>query len=156
MKIELESIGLIQNDRSIIEDDYWGSVVSTIILDPKIVFPESTLGLEEFSHLEVIYYMHLVSDEKIQNGARHPRNLTHLPKVGVFAQRVKSRPNKLGLSRCKLISVDGLQLQVQGLDALNGTPVVDIKPYFQEFSPREEVHQPAWAKEIMKDYFKGK
>lgn len=155
MKMELENIGLIRNERSSIEDDYWGNVISTINLDPNLVLPESTLGLEEFSHLEVIYYMHLVSDEKIQNGARHPRNLTHLPKVGVFAQRVKSRPNKMGLSRCKLLAVDGLELRVQGLDALDGTPVLDIKPYFQEFSPHGEVRQPDWTKEIMKDYFKG-
>jgi tRNA (Thr-GGU) A37 N-methylase len=74
--------------------------------------------------------------------------------VGIFAQRKKSRPNRLGLSTCRLLSVDGLALSVAELDAIDGTPIVDIKPYALGFAPRrEEVRQPNWISELMADYF---
>ncbi|MFI6600918.1 SAM-dependent methyltransferase [Nonomuraea sp. NPDC050536] len=117
-------------------------------------FPEEALyGLDEFSHLEVVYRFHLVSEEKIETGARHPRNNPEWPLVGIFAQRGKNRPNRIGVSRCELVKVDGLDIHVKGLDAIEGTPVLDIKPYMREFGPRGEVRQPAWAVELMREYY---
>ncbi|WP_308164497.1 SAM-dependent methyltransferase [Nonomuraea sediminis] len=117
-------------------------------------FPEEALfGLDQFSHLEVVYRFHLVSEDKVETGARHPRNNSEWPLVGIFAQRGKNRPNRIGVSRCELVKVDGLDVHVKGLDAIEGTPVLDIKPYMREFGPRGEVRQPAWAVELMREYY---
>jgi hypothetical protein len=83
----------------------------------------------------------------------HPRGNTDWPLVGIFAQRDKNRPSRLGVSRCRLQRVDGLDLHVTGLDAVAGTPVLDVKPYMIEFGPRGEVHQAAWSTQIMRSYF---
>ncbi|WP_338848982.1 SAM-dependent methyltransferase [Massilia sp. W12] len=151
--ITLQPIGIIQNAIEHPQDDHWGAVISTLTLDAQQFTQEALAGIEEFSHLEVIYFMHQVAPESIPAGARHPRNLTHLPKVGIFAQRPKARPNRLGLSRCELLQRQGLVLTVRGLDAINQTPVLDIKPYFAEFMARGAVRQPAWTQEILQAYF---
>ncbi|WP_027407700.1 tRNA (N6-threonylcarbamoyladenosine(37)-N6)-methyltransferase TrmO [Anoxybacteroides tepidamans] len=146
-------IAYVSNQRQTIEDDYWGNVQSVIELTNE--FDEECLaGIEEFSHLEVIFYFDRVKDDAIQYKARHPRNNPHYPKVGIFAQRAKNRPNKLGLTTVKLIKRQGKKLYVQGLDAIDGTPVLDIKPTMKEFLPPEEVKQPAWTTDIMKHYWK--
>ncbi|MBP9096373.1 MAG: tRNA (N6-threonylcarbamoyladenosine(37)-N6)-methyltransferase TrmO [Ignavibacteria bacterium] len=155
--ISLYPIGEIVNERKIVEDDNWGEIISIIELNDS--FDESALkGIEEFSHLEIIYYFDKVDDTKIITGARHPRNLEHLPEVGVFAQRVKNRPNKLGLTTVKLLRAENKTLHVKGLDAINGTPVLDIKPVFKQFLPQvsyqDEIKQPDWVNEIMKNYWK--
>lgn len=150
--ISLIPIGKIINERTDIEDDNWGNVLSRIELNESID-DSSIRGLEEFSHLEIIYYFDKVDNTKIITGARHPRNIKHLPEVGIFAQRAKNRPNKLGLTTVKLLKVENKTLYVSGLDAINGTPVLDIKPVFKQFLPREEVKQPGWTNEIMKNYW---
>ena len=76
-----------------------------------------------------------------------------MPEVGIFAQRAKDRPNRIGLSTCELVSVEGRTLTVSGLDAIDGSPVIDIKPYFKEFGPRGPLRQPRWATELMSGYF---
>ena len=110
-------------------------------------------GLSEYSHIEVVYHFHQVAPEKEQEGARRPRGNPDWPMVGIFAQRAKARPNRIGVSVCRLLRVDGLMLTVQGLDAIDGTPVLDIKPYFVEFGPRGPVRQPAWSHELMAGYW---
>ena len=152
MNIQLTPIAIVHNSRIEVEDDNWGNVVSILELDPSI--PEDALaGIEDFSHAEVFYYFHLVPDSKIETGARHPRNNMDWPKVGILSQRGKNRPNRLGATIVKILRRDGRQLHVQGLDAINGTPILDIKPVMHEFLPREEVHQPEWATELMKQYW---
>lgn len=86
-------------------------------------------------------------------GARHPRNNKEWPAVGIFAQRGKNRPNRLGSTICRIVRVEGSKLFVSELDAINGTPVLDIKPVMTEFLPRQEVHQPAWSHELMRQYW---
>ena len=85
--------------------------------------------------------------------ARHPRNNPAWPLVGMLAQRGKNRPNRLGVTVARLVSVSGRILTVRGLDAVDGTPVLDIKPVMREFLPRGEVRQPDWAIELMRDYW---
>lgn len=68
--------------------------------------------------------------------ARPPRGRTDWPLNGIFAQRGKNRPNRLGVSRAQILMVDGLDLHVRGLDAVEGTPVLDVKPCMREFEPR--------------------
>ena len=111
------------------------------------------MGLDGFSHVEVVFVFDRVSLDRIETAARHPRNRTDWPRVGIFAQRGKARPNRLGVTQCKIISVSGLSLEVEGLDAIDGTPVVDLKPVMREFLPREAVRQPEWATELMADYW---
>lgn len=86
-------------------------------------------------------------------GARRPRGRADWPLVGIFAQRAKDRPNRIGSTVCNLKRVDGTVIEVAGLDAVDGTPVLDVKPYFAEFGPRGEVEQPAWAVELMLGYW---
>jgi len=89
----------------------------------------------------------------VQTAARHPRNNRDWPLVGIFAQRGKNRPNRLGVSRCAIERVEGLDIHVSGLDAIDGTPVLDIKPYMAEFAPAGETRQPEWATELMRNYY---
>lgn len=125
----IEPIGTVHGGRNEPIDDAWGSVEAEIRLDPAQYTPDATAGLGDFSHVTVIYRFHLVPDDEVQSGARHPRGRRDWPKVGIFAQRGKGRPNRIGVTTCELIGVDGLTLRVRGLDAIDGTPVLDIKPY---------------------------
>jgi len=153
MKIELTSIGYVKNERKEVADDQWGQIISEIVLEENII-EEALEGIEAFSHLEVIFYMDKVSDEKAKAQHRHPRNNSDLPKLGTFAQRNKNRPNKIGLTTVELLERNGRTLKVKKLDAINGTPILDIKPVMKEFEPKGNIRQPSWTQTIMKDYWK--
>jgi tRNA-Thr(GGU) m(6)t(6)A37 methyltransferase TsaA len=142
----------VSSPRSEPVDDDWAGVESTIELTPEFG-PDSLRGLGEFSHVEVVYLFHLVDPGAVSRGARCPRGNPDWPEVGIFAQRAKSRPNRLGVSSCELLGLEGTTLRVRGLDAVDGTPVLDLKPCMREFAPRGEVRQPAWAEELMADYY---
>jgi tRNA (adenine37-N6)-methyltransferase len=150
--VTVTPVGWVHSSRSEITDDHWGSIDAVIRLD-RGYGAEAVAGLAEFSHLEVVYQFHLVPPDQVESGARHPRGNQDWPRVGIFAQRGKNRPNRLGVSRCALTGVDGTDLHVRGLDAVDGTPVLDIKPYLREFGPRGEVRQPAWSTELMSEYY---
>jgi tRNA (adenine37-N6)-methyltransferase len=154
MKIELSPIGMIKNERKEIVDDFWRGVVSIIEIDIDTFGSDCLAGLNTFSHLEVIFYMHKLNLSNVYKGSRHPRNNQKFPLVGIFAQRVKNRPNLLGLSRCKIISVEENRIEVQGLDAIDGSPVIDIKPWMDQFGPLGNTKQPKWSDLIMIDYYK--
>jgi tRNA-Thr(GGU) m(6)t(6)A37 methyltransferase TsaA len=150
--ITLTPIAHIHNVRRSLDDDNWGSVVSEIRLDESL--PQESLdGIETFSHAEIIFYFDQVADEENVPVSRHPRGNKDWPKVGIFAQRNKDRPNHLGLTMVSIVRRDGRSLFVKGLDAVDGTPVLDIKPVFAEFLPRETILQPEWSHELMKDYW---
>lgn len=152
MKFEVEPIGRVEGARAEAEDDYWGGQVSCIALDAR--FAEDALqGLEDFSHAEVIYLFDRVDPGKIVSGARHPRNNRDWPAVGIFAQRAKGRPNRIGSTICRIVRREGRKLFVAELDAIEGTPVLDLKPVMREFLPREEVRQPRWSSELMSRYW---
>ncbi|MEN3974156.1 SAM-dependent methyltransferase [Emcibacter sp. SYSU 3D8] len=151
-RITLEPIGTVRNERTEPIDDGWDAVESRIVLDGRFG-ADALAGLGAFSHIEVLFAFHLVSDEKVNTGARHPRGREDWPEVGIFAQRGKDRPNRLGLCTCPLIRVQGTALTVRGLDAIDGTPVLDIKPWMKGFAPRGEIREPDWAAEIMRDYW---
>jgi tRNA (adenine37-N6)-methyltransferase len=152
--IVLQPIGVVRNSRRVIEDDDWGGIVSQIEVSEPIG-QEGLEGIEEFSHAEVIFYFHQVEEQKIVSGARHPRNNPGWPKVGILAQRGKNRPNRLGLAVVKILRREGNKLYVEGLDAIDGTPVLDIKPLMKEFLPDETIRQPQWSTEIMKNYWRN-
>ena len=152
-KINLDPIGFVRGGRTQIEDDDWGSVEAQIQLDPGMFGPDALAGLAAFSHLDVIYHFHLVAEAKIETAARHPRGRTDWPKIGIFAQRGKNRPNRLGITTCEILAVEKLNVRVRGLDAVDGTPVLDLKPYMTGFAPRGNVREPDWARELMAQYW---
>ena len=92
---------------------------------------------------------------EVEKGGRHPRGRKDWPVVGIFGQCGKGRPNRIGLSCCKIEKVDGVVLTVRALDAIDGTPVLDIKPHMREFEPIGSVRQPQWSHDLMRDYYKG-
>ncbi len=148
----LTPIAYVENQRRAIEDDHWGGTLSQIVLVDSL--PDDCLaGIKAFSHLEIIFLFHQVPLEKIVTGARHPRNNPDWPSVGIFAQRGKNRPNRLGLAAVRLVRRAGRVLLVQDLDAIHGTPVLDIKPVMQEFLPQGAIRQPAWSTELMQHYW---
>jgi tRNA-Thr(GGU) m(6)t(6)A37 methyltransferase TsaA len=146
-------IGTVRSTRTATEDDDWDSVLSSIELDAAQFTAEALTGLETFSHIEVVYLFDRVDPAKVEKGARHPRNNTAWPKVGIFAQRGKNRPNRIGTTICRVDRIEGLRIRVLGLDAVEGTPVLDIKPWVREFGPRGYVRQPAWMTELMSGYW---
>lgn len=153
MKISVEPIGYVRNSRAVPDDDYWGGIESRLVIDDSLG-EECLDGIEAFSHAEVIFHFHLVGEDRVEHGARHPRDNPAWPKVGIFAQRGKNRPNRLGLSTVRILGREGRTLVVAGLDAVDGTPVLDIKPVMAEFMPAGEIVQPEWAGELMRYYWK--
>jgi tRNA (adenine37-N6)-methyltransferase len=150
--IILQPVALVHNTLVSPEDDNWGDVISTIELVAEL--PEEALeGLETFSHVEILYFFHEVPAAAVVTAARHPRDNPAWPKVGIFAQRGKNRPNRIGATVVRLMRREGRRLFVSGLDAVDGTPVLDIKPVMREFLPEGEVHQPQWVSELMADYW---
>lgn len=151
--ITLVPIGVVRGGRAEATDDHWGDVEADIVLDPAQLAPEATAGLSDYSHVTVLFHMHKVAEDKVERGARHPRERLDWPKVGILAQPARSRPNRIGVTTCELIAVDGLRLRVRGLDAIDGTPVLDIKPCISGFAPRRPVREPAWVRELMAAYW---
>ncbi len=148
--ILIKPIGFVINDRIEPIDDNWSFVESIIQLADD--FPDECFdGIEEFSHLEIIY--HFDKSTKTFIGSEHPRENKDYPKVGIFAQRKKDRPNHIGATIVILIRRDNRKLVVKNLDAINGTPIIDIKPVFNEYLPIGEVKQPKWTKDLMKNYW---
>jgi tRNA-Thr(GGU) m(6)t(6)A37 methyltransferase TsaA len=150
--IVLEPIGYVHTPRTEAADDYWGGVAARIVL--RATFdPDALAGIEDFSHAEIIFYFDRVDPQRVITGARHPRNNPEWPRVGIFAQRGKNRPNRLGSTIVRILKRDGRVLHVAELDAIDQTPVLDIKPVMQEFLPREPVRQPPWSRELMRQYW---
>lgn len=151
MDIVLQPVAFVTNDRQHTNDDFWGSVSSIIELAPGV--PEEAFdGIDSFSHLEIIFHFHLADKNKAVF-KHHPRGNTNWPAVGIFSQRKRDRPNGLGLTIAELVKRDGNRIWVKNLDAIDGTPILDIKPVLKEFLPAGEIKQPAWSHELMKDYW---
>lgn len=152
MEFTVTPVAFVNNSRKEIEDDNWNSIISEIELIDTLS-EESISGISDFSHLEILYVFNKVSPSTILQKAEHPRENTSYPKVGIFAQRKKNRPNLIGLTTVELIKVNGKKLTVKNLDAIDGTPIIDIKPVMKEFLPKGEIRQAAWSVELMKNYW---
>lgn len=150
--IELEPVAYVRGGREVPEDDAWGASRAHLVLEPHYG-PRALAGLDQFSHAEIVFVFDRVSDAEVVHDARHPRGRKDWPEIGVFAQRGKNRPNRLGVSVCRVVAVRGTEVEVEGLDAIDGTPVLDIKPVLSGFLPRGDVREPSWAKEIMAEYW---
>ena len=153
--ISMTPIGFVRSTRTKIEDDNWDAETMHVELDAEQFSAEALAGLSDFSHVEILFYMNEVDPLKVEKTARHPRNNTDWPKVGIFSQRGKNRPNQIGLTICKILKVEDSNLYIEGLDAIHGTPVLDIKPWVNEFAPRGATRQPSWGTELMKQYWRS-
>lgn len=151
-RFEVHAIGVVDAVRATPRDDFWGGEQACIRLDDAYG-ADALRGLAEFSHVEILYVFDRVAERDIVTGARHPRNNAAWPAVGIFAQRGKNRPDRIGSTVCTVVRVDGNRLFVSELDAIDGTPVLDIKPVMAEFLPRAAVRQPSWSHELMRDYW---
>jgi len=151
MQITLHPMATVTNKRPTPTDDFWCDTISVITLLPHI--PEEAFkGIEAFSHLEIIYYFDKADPAKIVYSG-NPRGNPAWPEMGIFAQRKKDRPNQLGLCTVELMGHTGRTIKVKYLDAIDGTPVLDIKPVFKEFEGKGDIKQPQWSVELMKDYW---
>ncbi|BCJ75359.1 tRNA (N6-threonylcarbamoyladenosine(37)-N6)-methyltransferase TrmO [Catellatospora sp. IY07-71] len=151
MRFEMTAVGIVHNDRpDPALTDHWGAVTSTIVVDPRFG-DDCMLGLAEFSHVDVFFVFDRAT-ERPDHRPRCPRGRADLPEVGMFADRGPNRPNRLGMTTCRIVAVRGRELTVRGLDAAAGTPVVDLKPAMAEFRPAE-ISQPEWVGRLMADYF---
>lgn len=151
-KIILRPVAMVRNGRSAPGDYGWKDTVSTI----QLVSPfrsDALTGIEDFSHVEILFHFHLLSPDKEVYSSRYPRDNPDFPLLGIFAQRGAGRPNRIGATVCRLISRKEDSIIVSGLDAVDGTPVLDIKPVFLAFLPQEEPGEPGWVSRLMKGYF---
>jgi tRNA-Thr(GGU) m(6)t(6)A37 methyltransferase TsaA len=138
----LRPIGYVSNSIDVPMRDGWKEVVSEIVLDASL--EEATEGLEHFSHIIVVFWMHKVPRGSAVPMKVRPRGRQELPLLGLFVTHTPYRPNPLGVSVVKLLERRGNVLKVEGLDAINGTPVIDIKSYF----PRDDsdTTAPDWVR----------
>jgi tRNA-Thr(GGU) m(6)t(6)A37 methyltransferase TsaA len=150
-QFEITAIGTVHSSRRQPDDDSWDGETSRI----ELIAPfdaRSLIGLASFSHCIVVYVFDKANWDQSRM-TRHPRGNKDWPEVGIFSQRAKDRPNRLGVSVCRILEINDSTIRVAGLDAIDETPVVDIKPWMEEFGPRGDVSQPMWSTELMKDYW---
>jgi tRNA (adenine37-N6)-methyltransferase len=149
--IQFQSIGMIKSPVTKMSQGNWGSVQSEIHLGKR--YRTGLKGLEDFSHIIVVFYLDRATFKPSEHLLRHPRGQKEQPKIGVFAQRTKYRPNPIGISSVELISVENNVITVKGLDAMNDTPLLDLKPYMPIFDKIEKASLPEWSGKFNKGYF---
>ncbi|MCZ2845955.1 MAG: tRNA (N6-threonylcarbamoyladenosine(37)-N6)-methyltransferase TrmO, partial [Candidatus Bathyarchaeota archaeon] len=121
--------------------------ISKIILNDKVL--EGLKGIDDYSHLFIIFWMDQISEEKRKFLKIHPRGIKKIPLQGIFATRTSHRPNPIGLTIVELLKVKGKELTVRGLDAYDKTPVLDIKPY-DFWDIVDNINVPIWWIELEK------
>ncbi len=151
MRVELNSIGTIKNDVTDQKDNKWGADVSEIIINSEL--QSGLVGLSDFSHLIVVYYLDKACFNSELHLVRKPQGRDDMPMVGIFSQRAKDRPNPIGITAVEIVSIYGNVIIVRGLDAIDGTPVLDIKPYYPMYDCRNNAIIPEWVKILMETYF---
>jgi len=149
--IILTAIGYVSSSVIGQSDKNWGQTKSRIMIEPE--FSGGLAGLEDFSHVWIVTYLHQAKYEREKHLIRRPRGLEDMPEVGIFSQRAKDRPNPIGISAVEILDVGNNFLDVRGLDAVNETPVLDIKPYFPYFDGIKNCKIPEWVNRLMKNYF---
>jgi tRNA-Thr(GGU) m(6)t(6)A37 methyltransferase TsaA len=147
----VEWIGVVHNEVKEPVDRGWAEVISEVVLDEPL--KDGLDGIEEFTHVLILFWMHRAAEAEPVRMRRRPQGRPDMPEVGIFAQRARHRPNPIGVTAVKLLRREGKRLIVQGLDAINGTPVVDVKPYVPAFDAAESVRVPGWVPRLMEHYF---
>lgn len=149
--MRIEPIAIVHSPVAEGVDEDWGAVVSSIDVKPE--YADGLRGLDGFSHALIVFYMHQSSFSADSDLVRRPRGRADMPEAGIFAQRAKHRPNPIGITAVEVVGVEGNVLRVRGLDAVDGTPVLDIKPYVPAFDRRDAATVPEWMTRLMQGYF---
>jgi tRNA-Thr(GGU) m(6)t(6)A37 methyltransferase TsaA len=147
----VEWIGVVYNEVKEPTDQGWGKVVSEVVLDESMT--DGLDGIEEFSHLLILFWMHRAAEAEPVRMRRRPQGREDMPEMGIFAQRARHRPNPIGITTVKLLRRERNRLYVQGLDAINGTPILDVKPYVPAYDAAESPRVPEWVDRLMTTYF---
>ena len=149
--LTLTPIGVVRNSVTDAVDAEWGQVVTEIHVQPELA--AGLRGLEDWSHMIVVFYMHNAEFDMATHLVRRPRDLPEMPELGIFAQRARHRPNKIGLTAVKIMGVEGNVVRVRGLDAMDGTPILDLKPYAPVYDGATDPLIPGWFVRLMQGYF---
>ncbi len=149
--IEITPIGIVKTDVKDAVDTNWGKVISEIHLREELA--PGLQGLDDWSHLVVIFLMHETQFDPAVHLMRRPQERDDMPEIGIFAQRARHRPNRIGITAVRFMGSAGAVLRVKGLDAINGTPVLDIKPYAPAYDGVTEPLVPSWFIRLMQGYF---
>jgi tRNA-Thr(GGU) m(6)t(6)A37 methyltransferase TsaA len=147
----LRPIGWVRSGVKKQTDESWGESVSQVQVLPP--YRRGLQGLEQFSHVLVVTWLHEASFAAERDLVRRPRGLASMPEVGIFAQRAKDRPNPIGVTAVPLVSVDADALTVRRLDAIDGTPVLDVRPYYPAYDQVPEASVPEWVDRLLAGYF---
>lgn len=142
-ELRIRPIGWVRNAVTDPRPSGWETVESELHVLPE--FAQGLKGLEEFSHIIVLFWLHLVPQELRAAGQLHPGGRTDLPLVGTFATRTQLRPNPLGMAVVPLLGVERAVLRVRGLDAIDGTPLLDLKPHLPPYDAPEQARMPSWV-----------
>lgn len=148
--IIMKPVGYVHNEVQDKKDISWGQDVSVIELEEE--YFSGLYGLSDFSHVTIIYYLDKAIYEKEKHLQRRPQNREDMPLVGIFSQRGKDRPNKIGMTSVAIMDVQDTKLIVKGLDAIDGTAVLDIKPYYPVYD-KKDATVPEWVDRLMEHYF---
>lgn len=148
--MEFVIIGVVRSPVTEAVDMNWGEVISEITLKPE--YAPGLMGLDTFSHAFILTYLHEARYDPEVHLRRHPQENLELPMMGIFAQRARHRPNRIGITACEIVDVTETSLKVRGLDAIDGTPIIDIKPYVHYYD-KKDASIPEWMDKMMKDYF---
>ncbi len=148
--MEFVIIGEVKSPVTEAVDMNWGAVISEIVLKPE--FAPGLLGLGDFSHAMILTFLHEAKYVPEVHLRRHPQEREDMPFLGIFAQRARHRPNRIGVTACEIVEVTEGSVKVRALDAINGTPVVDVKPYVPVYD-RKDATIPEWMENMMKGYF---
>ena len=143
MEITLSPIGTAKNK----EQKHfggWNDVATDLVIDEK--YQDALAGLEDYSHLIVIYWMHDVKTCDIRHVPQG--KIGEVPEVGIFACRCPQRPNPIGISTVKIISIKGAVIAVAGLDVIADTPILDIKPYTPQYDAARDAKVPDWVNKL--------
>jgi tRNA-Thr(GGU) m(6)t(6)A37 methyltransferase TsaA len=141
--MKLKAIGIVRNGVKQPIRHGWSEVVSDIVIDSHLA--EALDGLDQFSHLIVLYWMHQLNPRRKLPLKVHPMGKAELPLMGRFATRSPSRPNPVGQATVRLLERRDNILKVKGLDAIDGTPVIDIKPYIPGYDSATDAKAPRWT-----------
>lgn len=146
-KIILKPIGIVKTEAAT-DEVKEKNRTSQIIIKQELT--EALEGITDFSHLFVLFWLNQISNEEKKTLKVHPRGRKDLPLLGIFATRTKLRPNPIGLTLVELVKAEGNVLTVRGLDAFNGTPVLDIKP-FDFWDTAKNAKVPSWWRKLQKE-----
>ena len=152
MALVLEPIGIVRSPVAEPVDAGWGDVVSEIHLREDLA--PGLVGLADFSHVLVVFWMHAAAFDAATDVVRRPRGRADFPQTGIFAQRARHRPNPIGVSAARLERITGAVVTVRGLDAIDGTPVLDLKPYVPELDHVPGARVPGWIERLLRGYYR--